>query len=243
MSDSDPEEQAVQQGFEFDFGNRPQICQLFGKCNSGKSEMIRALIYATCARPDPVYKWIIVFTATTFNQFYTQFLPSHCVRKFSPEAFFDVFRKIEAKVTRGGQKKGFKLDHGLVVLDDCQGLWAKVKHTPEFNSIQISHRHRGVSLWYSNQYVVGMTTLQRSLCDLAVLFRASDEPSLKHLYRMAGTMFPNFKTFKAEFLRATAPTHTALVFKNGHDTIAESYSTFKCDLAPKFVLRMKPNGL
>ena len=69
------------------------------------------------------------------------------------------------------------------------------------------------------------------------------ERSGTHLSRMAGGLYPNKSEFKRALLDATSEKYTAMVFKNGKNSIQESYSRFKCSVPPAFRLNFKPNGL
>ena len=69
----------MRSGLSIDFHSRPLLIQLYGKQGSGKSVLCKALLYA--AAKQKVYDWVIVFTATSWNDFYTSFLPEHAVRR------------------------------------------------------------------------------------------------------------------------------------------------------------------
>ena len=227
----------IREGLEIDLASRPILISMTGKCNSGKTVLLRSLLYH--AARAGTWKWIIVFVGHDFSKDYSEILPEHCVRIFTPAAYMAVFDKIRTYKRANPDKA---LSHGLVVCDDCQGLFARLKNTVEFQNLLISHRHLGVSLAFLNQYATGQTTLQRSLTDIAFAFRASDVQSQKHLFKMMGSHFEGgLKEFQAA-MRGLGQ-HNALVFKNNQLSFEDSYSIFKCQLPPKFKLKMKPNGL
>ena len=228
----------LRRGLEIDFHSRPLLIQLYGKQGSGKSCLCKALLYA--AAKQEVYDWVIVFTATSWNDFYTSFLPEHAVRTFSPKKFYAIFDKIQ-RFKKDNPKK--KLSRGCVVLDDVMGQTQKLIYDPRFTNILATYRHHNVDLWSTQQYIVGASPMMRSMLDYAFLFRATDEQSIKALHRMAGGLYPNSKEFKRALLDATSEKYTSLVFRNGQNTIAESYSRFKADEPPSFMLKFKRNGL
>ena len=225
-------------GLEIDFRARPLLIQLYGKQGSGKSVLCKALLYA--AAKQRVYDWVIVFTATSWNDFYTGFLPEHAVRTFTPKQFYEIFAKIQ-RWKKDNPKK--KLSRGCVVLDDVMGQTQKLIYDPRFTNILATYRHHNVDLWSTQQYIVGASPMMRSMLDYAFLFRATDEQSVKALHRMAGGLYPNRQEFKRALLDATSEQYTSLVFRNGQNTIGESYSKFRCDEPPQFMLKFKKNGL
>ena len=77
----------------------------------------RGGIAPRCARPDQIRPGccVCVFTATSWNDFYTGFLPEHAVRTFTPQAFYAIFNKIQ-RFKKGNPKK--PLSRGCVVLGD-----------------------------------------------------------------------------------------------------------------------------
>ena len=123
------------------------------------------------------------------------------------------------------------------------GQTQKLIYDPRFTNILATYRHHNVDLWSTQQYIVGASPMMRSMLDIAFLYRATDEQSIKALYRMAGGLYPNKSEFKRALLDATSEKYTALVFRNGQNSIEESYSRFKCTEPPNFMLQFKENGL
>ena len=162
------------------------------------------------------------------------------MRQFSPDAFYSIFTKIQ-RFKKDNPKK--KLSRGCVVLDDVMGQTQKLIYDPRFTNILATYRHHNVDLWSTQQYIVGASPMMRSMLDWAFVFRATDEQSIKALHRMAGGLYANSREFKKALLEATRQKHTALVFRNGQNTVEESYSRFKCTEPPNFMLQFKKNGL
>jgi ABC-type dipeptide/oligopeptide/nickel transport system ATPase component len=224
-------------GLEMDF-SKPAIHVIVGPCGSGKSVLASSLLYH--AMKAKAFKSVIVFCAHEYNSFWTDMLPEHCVRLFSVSAVLEVFRKIK-KVRKANPKA--PLERHCLVFDDVQGLFARIKQLPEWNSCLISFRHAGLSLVFLGQYPTMCTTLMRSLVNTAYMFRASDLPAQKLLFGMTGSHFESFKEWQRAFLDATSQKYRCMVFKNHRDTKEESYSQFICDIPPKFKINCKENGL
>ena len=66
-------------------------------------------------------------------------------------------------------------------------------------------------------------------------------PSCARFYCVARLRF--FLAGGAGAAATTSEKYTSLVFRNGQNTIAESYSKFRCDEPPQFMLKFKKNGL
>jgi ABC-type dipeptide/oligopeptide/nickel transport system ATPase component len=224
-------------GLAIDFKSRPLLLQLYGKQGSGKSVMCKALVYA--ASKQDVFDWVVVYTATAWNDHYRSFLPEHAVRVWDQDAFYEMFAKIRAFKKQNPKKP---LSRGLCIVDDCLGQ--QKLYDPRFMNLISTYRHYNVDLWQCQQIVsYGASTLQRTMVDWAFLYRATDDQSIRALYKMAGGLYPNMKEFKKAFLDLTSAKHTAMVFQNGKNSVAESYQAFKCDMPPNFKLKFEPNGL
>ena len=64
------------------------------KQGSGKSVLCKSLLYA--ASKQGIFDWVIVYTATAWNDHYRSFLPEHAVRVWDQDAFYEMFAKIRA---------------------------------------------------------------------------------------------------------------------------------------------------
>ena len=103
-------------GLAIDFKTRPLLLQMYGKQGSGKSVLCKSLLYA--ASKQGIFDWVIVYTATAWNDHYRSFLPEHAVRVWDQDAFYDMFAKIRA-FKKANPKKA--LSRGLCIVDDCLG--------------------------------------------------------------------------------------------------------------------------
>ena len=101
-------------GLAIDFKTRPLLLQMYGKQGSGKSVLCKSLLYA--ASKQGIFDWVIVYTATAWNDHYRSFLPEHAVRVWDQDAFHDMFAKIRA-FKKANPKKA--LSRGLCIVDDC----------------------------------------------------------------------------------------------------------------------------
>ena len=58
-------------GLDIDMSSRPLLIQMHGKQGSGKTVLCKALLLAAARKK--VFDWVVVFTATSWNDYYTSF--------------------------------------------------------------------------------------------------------------------------------------------------------------------------
>ena len=178
---------AVQQdpsvaGLQIPFKERPQLLMMYGRQHTGKSALCKALAYQ-CAKAG-VFDWMIVYTATSWNDHYRSFLPEHAVRVWKQDEFYELYGKIRAFKRAHPDKP---LSRGCVIVDDCLGQ--QKLYDPRFLNIISTYRHYNTDIWQTQQLVsYGASTLQRTMLDYAFMFRATDDQSVRFVQNSRRTL-------------------------------------------------------
>lgn len=167
----------------FDF-KCPSYIILYGKKNSGKSNFIKWFILNYYKR----YSYIYVFTATKFNDFYTNFLPSKYIIN-AKDATDGITQIMEHQKSIRKQNK-----HCLIVLDDILGVINFEKEGALWKELFSTSRHYNISLIISTQFPTAVTPLMRSNTDYAVFYNQSSMSSL-HTLAEEYNHFDNQKEF------------------------------------------------
>lgn len=122
----------------------PSVNILVGKPESGKSNLIKYLVYE-CMLQFPI-DLVFVFTKTSYNHGY-DFLDDRRIYKFFD---LDSLSKI-IKFIENYQSKGNKINT-ILIFDDCID---KKNKNDLFIDILFNHRHLNISIFYSTQYLAG----------------------------------------------------------------------------------------
>ena len=205
---------------DLDF-NRGQIIVLIGKQASGKSFLLRNLIYQLSKQQ--TFKFGKVFTATGFIYSDYDFMPEKHVDSDYSEV------KLESYIGSLKQwmekNKGKKLPPSFLVLDDLLG---KIQgHTDIFQNLMATYRHFNLTIFITSQYTVkNVSPLLRELTDLAFIFRSKNTRIA--LYEAFGQMLDNQDEFEYILDQATKEKHASLVYNANKSTPEEAYLSFKC---------------
>ena len=202
--------------------SRPLIMIFIGKQASGKSFLLRNLIYQLTKQQ--TFKFGKVFTATGFNSDY-DFMPEKHVDSDYSEA------KLESYIGSLKQwmekNKGKKLPPSFLVLDDLLG---KIHgHTDIFQNLMATYRHFNLTIFITSQYMVkNVSPLLRELTDLAFIFKSKFKNTKEALYDAFGQMLDNQDEFNRVLDQATEEKHASLVYNANKSTPEEAYLSFKC---------------
>lgn len=153
-----------------DLSNQTNFVVLFGAPASGKSFLIRDLVYHFRSTAN----LIVVLTCSKFNSFFQSFIPAQYVHDgFNIEV-------VEKLLVVAKELK--KLESGnriLLVLDDLQNsLWT---HPTMLMLINV-HRHYNIDVIISAQYVKALTPNIRSNATLCFIFKQTDKNAIEGIY-------------------------------------------------------------
>ena len=219
---------------ELDF-SRAQIISLIGTCGSGKSFLLRNLIYQFSK--NNMFKFGTVFTGTSFNSDY-DFMPKESVHDDYSEA--KLAKYIGKLRTWLELHPGEKLPPNFLILDDLLGRIKLNSHV--FNNLISTFRHYNMTIFITSQYFVkNISTLLRELTDVAFIFRTRFKNSQVSLYEAFGQMLDDQDEFNEVLNEATKDKYACLVYLARKEEKEESYMSFQ---APpddiKFKLRFEP---
>ena len=187
----------------------PTIFLLQGPSKSGKSHMLKFLLYKLCDPVKPIFNFGIVLTGSEFNHEY-DFIQESAVHPYSAElleSYVENLKKIK------NESKGAKMPHSFIVLDDVLGKISKTAYWTNFISI---YRHLGISLFITTQYLKASeasSTFIREQTGLAFMFSSPNLNTTKALFDYFGSsIFDNFDKFQIRYKECTEERYHCMLF-------------------------------
>jgi hypothetical protein len=172
------------------------VIVLIGKRNTGKSFMVRDLLFYK--RDIPV--GTVISATESANCFYGDMMPGLFIHDtFSPETVASLVRRqaIVVKKMRG-EEKMYGKSHidpwGFLILDDLMydTSWLKDQ---TIRSLFMNGRHYKLLFMITMQYSLGIPPALRSNVDYIFILRENIVSNRKRLYEHYAGMFPSFEIF------------------------------------------------
>ena len=203
--------------------NPPFLCLLVGQKNVGKSILIRWI----CRQYAADFSYIVVFSPTSLNGFYQEFLPEAHIHDDYDE---DVMKKIMAK--QEDLKKRGKNVHALVIFDDVLGSsTAELEKRKDniLNKIWCANRHWNLSCLVVTQRLKGVPKSLRENIDYCFILRTmlSAHPDI---YEAFGHQ--DKRTFE-RFLEENTSNYRIIRYKSAVSKPSDHYSVFS--IPPSFL--------
>jgi len=200
---------------------KPQVFVMVGKPESGKSHLVKSIIYDY--QKAGYFKFIIAFVRTKFNHDY-EYLPDQYVYESFDE---EKLRKHIEKMREWRKKNDQPLPPNLVIFDDLLGDidW----YSPWMTNWLCSFRHTNTSIVMTAQYLMGaksVSTCLRECTNVAFIFNSKFKNSLKALYEAYGQLYDDYKEFVEAFHRITGKKFTCMVYDSSEDDIDKNYIEF-----------------
>lgn len=191
-----------------------RIILVVGKRGTGKSTLIKDIMYH-------IKENIDIPMAVTPTEESIDMFESHMPKSFIYSEYCDhTFRKMidfQRKSGRsGGNNKGEKMQHLLLVLDDMM-YDKKVLKSIEMRDIFMNGRHLKITFINAMQYVMDMGPDLRSQVDYVFALRENIISNLTKLWKYFFGMFTNYEDF--------AKTYKALTTNNGCIVIDNTVKT------------------
>ena len=183
----------------------PVIC-IIGKRNTGKSEVIRSLLYYNKNIPSG----IVISPTEMGNKFYGSFCPDSFIHHhFDPELLGRIMTRQRRHVSKYG--KIFK-NNLFMILDDCMYDSKEVCGNKHIKEIFRNGRHFQITIVVTAQYVMDLPVALRSNIDYVFCMRENNVANIERLYRSFFGIFPTKYSFSQAF-----------------STVTENYGSIVCD--------------
>lgn len=200
---------------------KPQVFIMVGKPESGKSHLVKSMIYDY--QKAGYFKFIIAYVRTKFNHDY-DYLPDQYVYESFDE---DRLMKHIDKMREWRKKNNKPLPPNLVIFDDLLGDidW----YSPRMTNWLCSFRHTNTSIIMTAQYLMGsksVSTCLRECSNVAFIFNSKFKNSLKALYDAYGQLFPSYDDFCERFQHTTSTKYQCLVYDASVETLEDNYIAF-----------------
>ncbi len=162
----------------------PYVATIIGKVDSGKSTVVKYLIYNHQAKPFyERFEIIMVCSKTKFNHAY-DFVPKEWVHSRYNKRAISNLMKIQASA----RDQGFEPLPACIIFDDC--LNAGHYKTEFFTDLVSNRRHYNISIIFCTQFLnTQIPTLMRENSDLVFVFKQFTKPSLKGVYDAWGILY------------------------------------------------------
>jgi hypothetical protein len=214
---------------------KPQIFLAIGKPDSGKSHLVKSIVF-DYIKAD-YFKFMTCYCKTKFTGDYS-FIPDDYVYEGWDEKRL---KKHVDSLAEYRRKHNKKPPPSLIILDDLLGLISF--YTPFMTSFITCHRHYNVSIIFTAQYLQGAkstSTTLREITNVAFVFNSKFKSSLKALYEAYGQLFDSYDDFVAEFQRITREKYHCMVYDSSIETVEDNYIDFVApEHTPEFQLKFK----
>jgi hypothetical protein len=215
--------------------NKPGIFLYIGKPESGKSYLIKNMMYDF--QKAKHFKFILCYVKTKFNNFFQEFLPEeYVVDNYSSKKLLEHV----AKLKKYRETTGKPCPPSAIIFDDLLGKLDF--YDDDMQSFLCAYRHYNVSLFITAQYLMSKTTATalREMVSYAFLFNTKFKNSLKGYYESFGGLFDNYDDFVRHFQKITKQKYHCMVYKADEDEIENNYVDYKAaESIPKFKLKYK----
>lgn len=194
---------------------KPSIWILTGKPASGKSYMMRYLMYEYC-RMGHFTGGGWVYSPTSFNGDY-DWMPKEKVIPKYEQAHLEQYINHLRQLTEAGKAehgKDWQLKPNFVIFDDCLGL---LKQTEWFNGWVANYRHTNTSIFILQQFLAAsrsVSTLLRNCTSIAMMWPSILKHNVDACYRAYGGVAGLQENFEGNFLNPeNAAPYSCLVYK------------------------------
>lgn len=219
-----------------ELAKKPQVYVMVGKPESGKSYLVKSLIY-DFQKKNPYFKFILAFVRTKFNHDYEYLEDNYVYESFDQpklQAHIEKLREFRRKTNK-------PVPPNLIIFDDLLGdiNWTD----PWMTNWLCSFRHTNTSIIMTAQYLMGnraVSTCLRECTNVAFIFNTKFKRSLIGLYEAYGQLFPNQDAFVEYFQQITKQKYTSVVYKADVDELEDNYVSYQAPVnIPTFRLKYK----
>lgn len=204
----------------------PSLILIVGKSKSGKSYLVRYLMYHACVESSPPkFQFGIVFSSTKFNKNY-DFI---CGGKY----VFDRFdmNLLDNYLTNLSKLK--PIPPNFIILDDMLGIinW----YDPRMLRLIACFRHTNTTLFICIQRANKVGTLVRENCDRCFMFHPNNAATIDVLHKDFGQKIKKADDWRDFIYEQTAEPYSCLVYKDNEKDPKKQFVRFKApEQIPKF---------
>jgi len=183
----------------------PVIC-IIGKRNTGKSEVIRSLLYHNRGIPCG----IIISPTETGNKFYSSFCPDSFIHhSFDADLLARIMTRQRKRVQKFGKicKNNF-----FIILDDCMYESKEICGNKYIKEIFRNGRHFQITIIVTAQYVMDLPVALRSNIDFVFCMQENNVANVERLYKSFFGIFQSKQSFAQAF-----------------NVVTENYGSMVCD--------------
>lgn len=177
---------------------------IIGKPGSGKSNMIKYLLYC---KKDLIPVGLAMSSSETLNHDFKKYFPSLFVyNEYNPEALEDCIKRQKLAIQH--------LEHewSALVLDDCTNKPSELNSEIQHKLYKIG-RHAQVFYILSLQFCLDVDTSIRTCVDGVMIFRDPNIKNRKRLYENYAGVIPDFTLF-CRLMDELTSEHTAMYIHN-----------------------------
>ena len=198
----------------------PQILVLTGMPNSGKSHLMKYLVYKWSS--EGLIDYVHAICPTKFNGGFNYIPDAYIHPSYSEELIKKILKQQEI------EKKRL-----VLILDDCLGSVPFDSKT--FQQLVSTHRHYQITLLISTQSPNKLPNLIRDCCGYSVMLQCRTNRAITGLYDSYGVLFETFKDFKRYFVKYTCNNYFILYTKNPPKGV-HMYQILRAPVTPDFKL-------
>lgn len=177
------------------------ILNIFGMCESGKSHLLKYIIYKASLNKN--INHVILFTNTSFNNQYNYIPDKYIHTSFNPE-IINNYMELQREVLGNGEKS-----RGLIVFDDILG--EAQFNCKEFLKLITQFRQFNLSVIICSQTVTDIPHKIRCLAQYCCSFEYQTKRSVEALFESYGLLFDTWKEYK-EFMNKSTGNYKFLFF-------------------------------
>lgn len=213
------------------------ICIVIGKRNTGKSFLVRDLLYYK--RDIPI--GTVISASEGSNKFYGDMMPSLFIHEeYSPEIIANLVKRQKLVTRKMKQQQAMygksNIDpFAFLILDDL--MYDSQRWVKDINirDIFMNGRHFNMMFLVTMQFSLGIPPSFRSNCDFIFLLRENIMSNRKRLYDHYAGMFPTFEIF-CQVMNQCTENYECLVIDNTSksNNITDQVFWFKADSHPPF---------
>lgn len=191
--------------FNMNMINDDAVVVFIGKRNTGKSFLIKDLLYHKKSFPIGT----VISATECANNFYNNIVPGIFIHnKFNDELVANVLKRQQII------KKQKDIDHrAFFIMDDMMSSANQWIKSENIGSMFCNGRHYGCMFILTLQYVMGIPPMLRNNVDYVFILRENIYKSRKKLYENWAGMFPTFAMFE-EVMKECTQNYECIVIKN-----------------------------